>query len=426
MSPTAPDVTNASDITGFFKHPLSEPMCILFLVLFGLSTAMHTWQCVKYRSWWFLPTVVTGMLELLGWSARLWLSKSPLALTPYEIQLVGTIIGPTPLVAANFIVLGKIINRLGPQYSRLSPKLYTILFVSFDCICLAVQGAGGAIAANAVGQLQDPTTGGHIILGGIVAQMAFILLFIGCGIEFFVRVHFRAPARILVVPTTPKCGKLSMRDMNMKYMIAALCFTTVCVLIRAIYRTCELAQGWNGTIITTEIYFNVFDGCMIVLAMYALNIAHPGFLLSPRTSAFGKVYAIHQLLQPGQSKLFLESVATADDDIYDSYKLANISPNNLTTFGFPLVPNIVGRIMLHQNQDFYVLELLNTDCTLSDDIRVQVFSWSGSDRFAVISCGHFKLGSQIRQHVYYLFPAYQYDITYSGRVVRTIIVSDAL
>jgi len=74
-----------------------------FLVLFGLSTgkrkrlrcsvsdlalaiAMHTWQCVKYRSWWFLPTVVTGMLELFGWSARLWLSKSPLALTPYKIQ----------------------------------------------------------------------------------------------------------------------------------------------------------------------------------------------------------------------------------------------------------------------------------------------------------------------------------------------------
>jgi len=61
---------------------------------------------------------------------------------------------------------------------------------------------------------------------------------------------------------------------------------------------------------------------MIVLAMYVLNIAHPGFLLSPRTSTFGKVYAIHQLLQPGQSKSFLESAATADDDIYDSYKLA--------------------------------------------------------------------------------------------------------
>lgn len=88
------------------------------------------------------------------------------------------------------------------------------------------------------------------MLGGIVAQMGslccvlflnkmimreptvFILFFIGCGIEFFLRVHFRAPARILVVPTTPKFGKLSMRDMNVKYMIASLCSATVCVLIR--------------------------------------------------------------------------------------------------------------------------------------------------------------------------------------------------
>ncbi|KIM55354.1 hypothetical protein SCLCIDRAFT_304481 [Scleroderma citrinum Foug A] len=281
--------------------------------------------CVKSRSWWFLPTAVAGILELLGWSARLWLSKRPLALTPYEIQLVGTIIGPTPLVAANFLVLGKFINVLGSQYSRLSPKLFAILFVTFDCICLAVQGAGGAIAANAVGQLQYPATGGYIMLGGIVAQMVFILFFIGCGIEFFLRVHFRAPARILVVPTTPKFGKLSMRDMNVKYMIASLCSATVCVLIRAVYRTCELAQGWNGNIITTEVYFNVFDGGMMVLAMYTLNIAHPGFLLSPRTSTFDKVYAIHQLLQPGQrlsSKSLSESVATADDDTYDSYKLA--------------------------------------------------------------------------------------------------------
>lgn len=63
----------------------------------------------------------------------------------------------------------------------------------------------------------------------------------------------------------------------------------------------------------------------MVLAMYTLNIAHPGFLLSPRTSTFDKVYAIHQLLQPGQrlsSKSLSESVATADDDTYDSYKLA--------------------------------------------------------------------------------------------------------
>lgn len=30
--------------------------------------------------------------------------------------------GPTPLLAANFVIFGRIIHRLGTQYSRLSPK----------------------------------------------------------------------------------------------------------------------------------------------------------------------------------------------------------------------------------------------------------------------------------------------------------------
>lgn len=35
-------------------------------------------------------------------------------------RIVTTIIAPTPLVAANFIILGRIIQRLGSKYSRLS------------------------------------------------------------------------------------------------------------------------------------------------------------------------------------------------------------------------------------------------------------------------------------------------------------------
>lgn len=39
----------------------------------------------------------------------------------YRITM--TIIAPTPLVAANFVILGRIIGILGTQYSRLGPKL---------------------------------------------------------------------------------------------------------------------------------------------------------------------------------------------------------------------------------------------------------------------------------------------------------------
>ena len=37
-------------------------------------------------------------------------------------RIVGTILGPTPLLAANFVIFGVLIHRLGVQYSRLTPK----------------------------------------------------------------------------------------------------------------------------------------------------------------------------------------------------------------------------------------------------------------------------------------------------------------
>ena len=38
-------------------------------------------------------------------------------------RAVALVVAPTPFVAANFILLGRIIRRLGPQYSRLTPTL---------------------------------------------------------------------------------------------------------------------------------------------------------------------------------------------------------------------------------------------------------------------------------------------------------------
>ncbi|KAK0460205.1 uncharacterized protein EV420DRAFT_1763121 [Desarmillaria tabescens] len=68
-------------------------------------------------------------------------------------------------------------------------------------------------------------------------------------------------------------------DKGLKYMIRALVFNTVCLIVRAIYRTIELADGWDGKVIHTQAYFNIFDGAMVILAIYTLNFAHPGYLI---------------------------------------------------------------------------------------------------------------------------------------------------
>ncbi|PCH37953.1 RTA1-domain-containing protein [Wolfiporia cocos MD-104 SS10] len=247
---------------------------ILFIVLFSLTALCHAIQAVRYRLWWLLGTAcVAGALEIIGWGGRLWSAYNVLLNTPYLMQIVCTIIAPTPLVAANFIILGRVIQKLGSQYSRLSAKWYTAVFVSCDIVALVVQAVGGGAASAAVNQDKNPNNGGHIMLAGIVFQMAAITVYMLLAGEFILRYLYNKPIRGSAAAAP---GVLTPR---MKQMLFALTFSSLCIYVRSWYRTIELADGWFGRIIETQRYFVIMDAMMIVFAMVALNLFHPGRLL---------------------------------------------------------------------------------------------------------------------------------------------------
>ncbi|KDQ58307.1 hypothetical protein JAAARDRAFT_128618 [Jaapia argillacea MUCL 33604] len=275
-------------------HPLRNPynyiptewICVLFVILFSLSTLIHIAQATRYRLWWLFPTaILAGFAEVIGWSGRLWSSQNVWLLNPYLMQITTTIIAPTPLVAANFIILGKIIRRLGSQYSRLSPKWCKSTLRS-----LIVQAIGGASASQAAHQYRNADAGGHIMLGGIVFQMAAITVYVACAIEFFWRFYHNEPV-CKVSPTQVQSSSLDRFsramaiDKNTRLMILGLALSTITIFIRSVYRTVELSDGWGGRIIGTQVYFNVLDGGMITIAMYTLNLLHPGRLLTPFSSS---------------------------------------------------------------------------------------------------------------------------------------------
>ncbi|KAF8163848.1 RTA1-like protein [Crassisporium funariophilum] len=270
-----------------YNYVPSRTTALIFISLFGVSTLIHGVQLARYRMWWILPTIcLCGMLEILGWSARLWSSYSPLLSTPFQIQITCTIIAPTPLLAASFIIFGDIIKRMGPAYSRVSPKWYSIIFCTCDVISLVVQGVGGGIAASAQ-TLKGANLGARIMLGGIVFQLVVIIAFAFCALEYFVRFFKKVPfvsrSHIPVEIGSTTIGTLRGEyTSKIRLMIYALIFSTTVLFIRAIYRIIELNDGWNGPIISNELLFNVLDGAMIILAIYTLNIAHPGLLLSPQ------------------------------------------------------------------------------------------------------------------------------------------------
>ncbi|KAF7317508.1 hypothetical protein MKEN_00837300 [Mycena kentingensis (nom. inval.)] len=281
----------------------SESIAIVFLVLFGISTALHTAQAAYYRVWWLLPTaVLCGFGELIGWGARLWSALNENADMPFTIQISTTIIAPTPLLAASFIIFARVVNELGPRYSLIPAKYYGWIFVPCDIIALAVQGVGGGIASSADNDLEKANRGAKIMLGGIGFQFAVIVIFAFLLADFIVRVLRDAPWR-LPAPAGPDSDVRSTLTRRTALVLGALAFSTTVLFIRSVYRvrflipslspplaltrscsqqTIELNDGWNGRVIHTQVYFNVLDGGMVVLAIYTWNFVHPGVFLFPR------------------------------------------------------------------------------------------------------------------------------------------------
>lgn len=163
-----------------------------------------------------------------------------------------TIIGPTPLLAADFIIFGLIVPRLGEEYSRLSGMWYAKIFLTCvrsnfsrhlgplfkldydfhfqDSIALIVQAVGGGIASSAT-TLQGTVNGGHIMLGGIVFQLVVAIFYSFLVMEFLTRWALDKPLKGRVSTWERKNEKVAM-DARMKTMLMGLGLLTLFIIIR--------------------------------------------------------------------------------------------------------------------------------------------------------------------------------------------------
>ncbi|KAG8890011.1 hypothetical protein FRB98_001446 [Tulasnella sp. 332] len=239
-------------------------VCILFVALFSLTGLVHLYQSISQNVW---------------------------SQNPYIMQIVCTIFGPSFMTAAFFIIFVRIIRIVGPEYSRLSPRIYSYLFVGTDVTALLIQSIGGAMAATA-NTPAGSATGAHVMVGGIILQMVAITVYALTSIEYFWRVYRERPLRAreqdvnissrAASPNSlekPVARGLENLTLNVRTMVLGLIIATVLVYIRSIYRTAELLDGWGGPVITNQLLFDLLDGVPVFLAMVTLNIFHPGRLI---------------------------------------------------------------------------------------------------------------------------------------------------
>lgn len=142
-----------------------------------------------------------------------------------------------------------------------------------DFISLVLQGGGGGLAATADDKAGSDA-GRGIMLAGVVFQVVSLLVFTGLWLEFAVRLRgvreSAREARFADLRATKKFAWF-------QYAFGA---AIVLIFIRSVYRVAELQQGFHGPIANDEISFMILEGPMIVLAVLAMTVFHPG-------SAFG-------------------------------------------------------------------------------------------------------------------------------------------
>ncbi|KAL3469514.1 RTA1 like protein-domain-containing protein [Aspergillus californicus] len=248
----------------FYDYDPSMAGAVLFILLFIGTTGYHILQMFRSRTWFFVPFVIGGIFEIIGYIGRAISSnQSPdWTLGPYLVQTLFLLLAPALLAASIYMFLGRIILVLQAEsHALLKKKWLTKIFVTGDVLSFLLQGAGGGIQSS--GSLESMKTGEHIIVGGLVIQILFFAFFIVTA------THFNWKLKKYPIPRS--CSP----DIPWRKHLRVLYLTSFLIMIRSMFRLIEYIQGNNGYLLHHEMYLYIFDSLLMFLTMVVLNVVHP-------------------------------------------------------------------------------------------------------------------------------------------------------
>ncbi|KAJ5776603.1 uncharacterized protein N7511_001614 [Penicillium nucicola] len=253
-----------------YHYNPSAGAAVPFAAIFALSSALHIWQLARNRSWYFIPFVLGGLFEALGYVARYLSAKQTPNWTtkPYIAQSLMLLLAPAFFAASIYMILGRIIRLLnGASCSLVRPSWLTKIFVTGDVLSFFIQSGGGGLLATAKDK-SKVNLGNNMIVVGLFVQIVFFGFFIVVSLVFHRRM-LKTPMHAVGDSTIPWS-----RYMKILYIASTL------VMIRSVYRVAEYVQGTDGYLQSKEVFIYVFDAALMLICCMLFNVFHPSKLLS--------------------------------------------------------------------------------------------------------------------------------------------------
>lgn len=269
--------TQADDPWANFKlwhYTPSMAASVIFIILFTVLTAYHSYLLTRRRTWFCIPFVVGGIFEVIGYIARAAAHNATESVPIYAMQNLGLLLAPILFAASVYMILGRIIRAVhGEEYSLIRVNWLTKVFVAGDIFCFMLQGTGGGMLAGARTQSQVNLCN-NIVLGGLILQIVIFGVFVAAAVVFQMRMSRRPTGAAVegalgmnsrvgaVGQWTPARGLA-----GWKRLMLGLYLTSALITLRNLFRVIEYGMGWNSYLLSREWPLLVFDAALMVAVL---------------------------------------------------------------------------------------------------------------------------------------------------------------
>jgi len=257
--PADPYADPANDIYNPLRYIASNVLTAISFALVMVVALSQTFLMWRIGGQFMLSMTIACFTFAVGLGLRFGLHAQPESKGIYIAEYLFVVLSPCGFIAANYVLLGRISRWLrGDDHLWISPRRITLVFVISDVVTFLIQAAGGSISIS-----NNPTTaitGSHIFLAGLALQLASFVVFSVLYVRFLWRVYRHEPEQWSQNSGLPWYS-------DWRSLAGAQVISCIGILIRSVYRTVELSEGYHGKLATSEAYFYGLDTLPLFVAI---------------------------------------------------------------------------------------------------------------------------------------------------------------